>query len=312
MICVVVTDGKDTTTLTLSRPIGQTSISKNSFVVNSANDIPGALRMIENPFKLQADRAFERAAISSFVREGFFTEKDGKIYYNEVDPTTGDVKSILDKYTRQEHLDYAKSQMDLAIRKAKANHMAAETAAGRDGKKRPDGRMNPKPKGFDTKNFKITDYMEYGDLEKGFQEFKKNSPTLAAARKERKALLERHEVFVGETASKPQLEAKCIRGHTGKSALPTIVRTILWGLENHTEWSLEIPLDVSDEEDDAGGSATGDEDNVFVPEQNCGKSAARTEQTLPHTVPPTPPPAPPAAASQAATAVQAKCVKDKP
>jgi hypothetical protein len=225
-IVIIVKAPKHQATITICRPIGNTDISKSSYIISNATDLAAVDTV--NPYGPAASKAFERACIDAYVTAEGFAVRDGVLFYRDV---TAPEKPIKDDYSRSEHIRFAKEQCENARREAKKAFHASEVAAGRTGQVRPDGTRAPKAKSFDDTKFKWIDFLqEMSTLEHEYVRFCKESLLLTEARAAKKATLAKYTTRIGPAADVTQKEAASLREVAPSSAPSKILRIIMEAL----------------------------------------------------------------------------------
>jgi hypothetical protein len=229
---IVVKSKFHTSAFTITRPLGQTVIPKSSSWIYSSSTDFSNLGGVANPYQISAEKTFERDAINAYAAKGGFTLVSGRVYYTKLDST--DQSKYFSDWDRDEHLKYAKDNMADQITLDKAKHLAAEHEAGRTGKKRPDGSKAPEPTKLDLKKYKLLDYFENEEIkacEERFIAFRKDDPSLDAAREKKKQTLAKHTTYLGPALDVAQKEATALRGAPPNLVSQMVIKAITEALK---------------------------------------------------------------------------------
>jgi hypothetical protein len=204
---------------TLTRPIGNSGIPGNSYIVSNPADLKTWKISIENSKSDKADREFEKNCLNLAVECKLFVINEDTLCYNMPGMSRDDTD-------RNRLLEQAKKKAEADLKEAIKAHEEAEIAEGRDGKftgrKNAKGFpiKNPKPNAFPSQ--KRDEYKAFNYLpdwarhaEEAYKDFKK-SPSCNAAREKRTAELAKHKSYLGPNQDQPQVEAKCLHNIPAK------------------------------------------------------------------------------------------------
>jgi len=287
---IAITGKKYRSSITVTRPMGMSHMDRNSFIFAEPTDLAGYKGLRMNPQLAHAEAAYTRACIKAGADAGILKiERNGKVYYMNVD------KTVVSDKSREQYVKEARAKASAALKEARAAHLAAEIAAGRDGKKpSKQAKKNPKPKPLpkgELEKFQWTNYLstKVSSHEARYQDLIK-SEAGDDARYERQMILERHTTFIGPGRNKKQVEAVPIKGvypdalgpalyavieHALQTRLPEEVEArIGYNMDYVGESDSECGLDSDEEDPDDEGEDVDEDDDTPTEDDSGDKDAA--------------------------------------